>query len=180
MNNILKEKIAEKSLIGIRTINQEWDEVIIGFPKLLHGDNILIDEIDKYGESLGQTTIKIAEILSIEYDDPYQKRLKSIVESAVSFNDKLKVTIWNKKDDLMIIMNELIRSGDITTLFFDEDFFVTGKIIDFSNDFVKINNISSSGENEGFSVHLSEKLIGIRYNGKEELKINFFLVNNGQ
>lgn len=127
MNNILKEKIAEKSLIGIRTINQEWDEVIIGFPKMLHGDNILIDEIDKYGESLGQTTIKIAEILSIEYDDPYQKRLKSIVESAVSFNDKLKVTIWNKKDDLMIIMNELIRSGDITTLFFDEDFFVTEK-----------------------------------------------------
>jgi hypothetical protein len=172
MLNVLKEKLEEKSLIGIRTIHQEWDEVIIGFMKSMDGNNLILEEIDEYGKSLGETMIDIAAILSIEYDDVYQKRLKSFVDSSILFESKNQVTIWNNAKELKNVILELIEKG-IVTLFFDEDFFVTGKLIECNDMYVQVNNIDSSGDDDGYSIHLMDKLIGIRYNGKEEQKINF-------
>jgi hypothetical protein len=175
MLNVLKEKLEEKSLIGIRTIHQEWDEVIIGFMKSMDVNNLILEEIDEYGKSLGETMIDIAAILSIEYDDVYQKRLKSIVDSSVLFESKNQVTIWNNAKELKNVILELIEKGIVATLFFDEDFFVTGKLIECNDMYVQVNNISSAGDDDGYSIHLMDKLIGIRYNGKEEQKINFLV-----
>jgi hypothetical protein len=175
MLNVLKEKLEEKSLIGIRTIHQEWDEVIIGFMKSMDGNNLILEEIDEYGKSLGETMIDIAAILSIEYDDVYQKRLKSIVDSSVLFESKNQVTIWNKAKELKNVILELIEKDIITTLFFDEDYFITGKINEYNDKYVRVNNLNSSGEDDGYSIHLIDKMIGIRYNGKEEQKINFLV-----
>ena len=178
MITILKEKFTEKSFIGVRTIHQEWDEVIIGFIQTMDGSNLVIDEIDEFGASLGETTIDISEILSVEFDDQSQKKLKAIVDSSVNFKADQQVTIWKKGSDLQAVMEELIKEGKITTLFFDEDFFVTGKITELNKKWLVINNISVAGEDDGFSIHSIEKLIGLRYNGKDELKIKFLFDNN--
>ena len=119
---VLKEKFTEKSLIGVRTIHQEWDEVIIGFIQKINETNLVIDEIDEFGASLGETTIDISEILSVEFDDQYQKKLKALVDSSVNFKADQQVTIWKKGIDLISVLEELIHEGKITTLFFDEDF----------------------------------------------------------
>ena len=49
---------------------------------------------------------------------------------------------------------------------------MTGKINELNHNWLVINNISVAGEDDGFSIHSIEKLIGLRYNGKDELKIN--------
>jgi hypothetical protein len=85
------------------------------------------------------------------------------------------VTIWSKAKELKIVVLELIEKDIIATLFFDEDFFITGKILEFQDNYIFVNNITSSGEDDGYSIHLIDKLIGIRYNGKEELKIRYLL-----
>lgn len=178
MKKILKEKFEAKSLLGIRTVYQEWDEVIIGFIKSLDEKTFVVHEVDEYGESLGETTIEFSEIISIEFDDNYQKKLKLIVDSSLFFKSDKQVTIWRKSIDLRTVILELIKEGIITTLFFDEDFFVTGKINKLDNEFVTINNISVGGEDDGFSMHSIDKLIGVRFNGREELKIKFLFENN--
>lgn len=175
MIKVLKDKLEEKSLIGIRTINQDWDEVIIGFIKSIDGKNLILDEIDQYGKPLGETIIANADILSIEFDDKYQKKLKSLLNSSFPFESENQVTIWNKAKDLKNVILELIEKDIITTLFFDEDYFITGKINEYNDKYVLVNNLNSSGEDDGYSIHLIEKMIGIRYNGKEELKIKFLL-----
>ena len=177
MIKVLKDKLVEKSLIGIRTFYQEWDEVIIGFIRSIEGNNLILVEIDEYGKTLGETIIEIADILSIEFDDKYQKKLKSIQENSDLFDSINQVTIWNKAKQLKIVILEWIKKDIIATLFFDEDFFITGKILEYQDNYLLVNNITSSGEDDGYSIHLVDKLIGIRYNGKEELKIRFLLEN---
>jgi len=177
MIKVLKDKLVKKSLIGIRTFYQEWDEIIIGFIRSIEGNNLILVEIDEYGKTLGETNIEIADILSIEFDDKYQKKLKSIQENSDLFDSKNQVTIWNKAKELKIVILELIKKDIITTLFFNEDFFITGKILECQDNYLLVNNITSSGEDDGYSIHLVDKLIGIRYNGKEEQKIRFLLEN---
>jgi hypothetical protein len=175
MIKVLKDKLVEKSLIGIRTIYQEWDEVIIGFIKSIEGNNLILQEIDEYGKTLGETNIEIVDILSVEFDDKYQIKLMSILENSDLFESENQVTIWSKAKELKIVVLELIEKDIIATLFFDEDFFITGKILEFQDNYIFVNNITSSGEDDGYSIHLIDKLIGIRYNGKEELKIRYLL-----
>lgn len=175
MIKVLKDKLVEKSLIGIRTIYQDWDEVIIGFIKSIEGNNLILQEIDEYGKTLGETNIEIADILSVEFDDKYQIKLMSILENSDLFESENQVTIWSKAKELKIVVLELIEKDIIATLFFDEDFFITGKILEYQDNYLLVNNITSSGEDDGYSIHLIDKLIGIRYNGKEELKIRYLL-----
>ena len=175
MIKVLKDKLVEKSLIGIRTIYQDWDEVIIGFIKSIEGNNLILQEINEYGKTLGETNIDIADILSVEFDDKYQKKLMSILENSDLFESENQVTIWNKAKELKIVVLELIEKDIIATLFFDEDFFITGKILEYQDNYLLVNNITSSGEDDGYSIHLIDKLIGIRFNSKEELKIRYLL-----
>jgi hypothetical protein len=175
MIKVLKDKLVEKSLIGIRTIYQDWDEVIIGFIKSIEGNNLILQEINEYGKTLGETNIDTADILSVEFDDKYQKKLMSILENSDLFESENQVTIWNKAKELKIVVLELIEKDIIATLFFDEDFFITGKILEYQDNYLLVNNITSSGEDDGYSIHLIDKLIGIRFNSKEELKIRYLL-----
>src|SRR5258708_32647094 len=92
--SLLESALKEKSLIGIRTNSQDWGESIIGFIIDLEDSYFTINEIDEDGFFIGNSTIEIENIINIDVDDRYIKRLKFIHDQALNPNSR--ITIWKQ------------------------------------------------------------------------------------
>jgi len=174
---VLKKAYQDETLIGIRTINIDWDESIIGFITIINENSITINEIDKNGYFIGKTEIEINDIVNIDIDDRYQKRLLFIHKNLELIDKNKGITIW--KEGIKIIPNikDLIQNKKITTLFFDEDNYITGYLKKISDSYVMIEAIGSEGDADGFSYYPINKIIGLRYDGIEEQKIKLLNEN---
>ncbi len=175
--SILKDAFQSKTLIGIRTDLEDWDEAIIGFIIELDDSFITINEIDEDGCLIGNTIITIADIISVDYDDRYQKRLKCIYENHSILKPNEQVTIWKEGTELIVHVDTLIDKKKIVTVYFDEENYVLGVVIKYDKDYVLIKNIGKEGDEDGFSCHPVVKLIGLKYEGVEEQKIELLHEN---
>src|SRR5258708_40226166 len=118
---LLESAFKEKTLIGIRTNAQDWGESIIGFIVKLENSFFTINEIDEYGFYIGNTTIEIENIISIDINDRYQRRLKLIHDHVSTFNINNRITIWKVGYSLIQYFKGLIESETIVNVYFNED-----------------------------------------------------------
>jgi len=176
--NILEKAIQEKTLIGIRTNSLEWGESIIGFIVDMDDMFFTINEIDENGFLIGNTQIAIDDVINIDIDDRYQKRLMFIHYNNSKFNPNERITIWKRGDEIIPFLNVLIGNRKIATFYFKEDDYLTGNILKYDENYVMFKNIGIEGDEDGFSYYPLDNLIGLRYNGVEEQKIQILYENN--
>lgn len=175
--DILKKTKTEKSLIGIRINEEDWDEVLIGFIYSINTTNVVMNEIDENGNSTGYTTISINKILRIDLDDRYQKRLKFIFDNRKKIIADNQITISNDTKALLNNINILIKNKQICTLYFDEDQYITGILQKKDSKFILVKNIGRQGDDEGFSYYELNRIIGLKYDGIDERKISLLYKN---
>jgi len=176
--NILEKAIQEKSLIGIRTNSLEWGESIIGFIVDIEELFFTINEIDENGFLIGNTQIAIDDVINIDIDDRYQKRLMFIYNNNSKFNANERFTVWKKGDELIPYLKVLIENSKIGTFYFNEEDYLTGNILKYDENYVMFKNIGIEGDEDGFSYYPLDSLIGLRYNSIEEQKIEILYKNN--
>ncbi len=169
--SVIESTYKNKSLIGIRTNMIEWDETIIGFISDLGESYLTIDEIDEYGLGIGSTHIALDDVISIEIDDRYQKRLLHLQKNSSKLEVKRRTTIWKEGEELILHFQELIKSKCIITFYFDEDNYIIGLLTKYDDTYIEVKNIGDEGDEDGVSYHPINKLIGVRYNSIQEQKI---------
>jgi hypothetical protein len=179
-DSIFKNAFNNKSLIGIRTHSQEWGKSIIGFIVKLDDYSFTINEIDEYGYYIGHTTIKVEEVINIDIDDRYQRRLKFIHDHISIFNINNRITIWEEGSKLLPYFNELKERKTMITFYLNEDAYLTGSILNYDKNEILINNVGREGDEDGISCHYINDLIGLRYNSLEEQKITLLYENQSQ
>ena len=173
----LKKAYKEKTLIGIRTNSLEWGEFIIGFIIKIEDSSFIINEMDEYGFYIGNTTIEIEDIIDIDFDDRYQRRLKFIHDHNSFFNINNRITIWKEGSKLVNHFKQLIEPKTIVTFYFNEEDYVIGFVLEYDKDQLIINNIGNEGDEDGISCHFIKNLMGLKYNGLEEQKIKLLYDN---
>lgn len=174
---ILEKAIKEKTLVGIRTNMLEWGESIIGFIVDLGESFFTINEIDENGFLIGNTQISIDDVINIDINDRYQRRMMFIYNNNSAFNINERVTIWKEGEELMPHIKILIEDKIIATLYLNENDYVTGFVLKYNKTYVIIQNIGNEGDEDGTSYYPIDKLIGMRYNGIEEQKIKLLYEN---
>ncbi|WP_163215057.1 hypothetical protein [Bacteroides sp. 519] len=170
MKNLIKEIAKENTLIGIRTCKEDWDETVIGFVVETNENSFSLNEIDEFGFLIGTTEFAFSDIIHVEFNDQYQNNLSYIYKKS-QFDPNQRKTIWKKGKELLSQIDLLIKEKKITTLFFEEDIYKIGIIIKYENSYLMIKNITSEGEEDGFSFFSVNDLIGLRYSGLNEQKI---------
>jgi len=85
----------------IRTTSLELVESIIGFIVEIEELFFTINEIDENGFLIGNTQIAIDDVINIDIDDRYQKRLMFIYNNNSKFNANERFTVWKKGDELI-------------------------------------------------------------------------------
>ena len=101
IRSLLENAFKDKFLIGIRTISLDWGKSIIGFIIGIEESYFTINEIDEYGLLIGNTLIEIDDIINIEINDRYQKRLQYVSDNSSSLNLNSRVTIWKEGEKLI-------------------------------------------------------------------------------
>jgi hypothetical protein len=177
INNILQNALKENALVGIRTDREDWDESLIGFITGLDDQSVTINELDKDGVLTGSTIILLADIVSLDFDDRYQQRLRLIYDSRSLIESNNQVTIWRTGSDLSDYLDLLVKSKNIATLYFDEDNYVFGIVKAFDSNYILIHNVGIEGDDDGESCHLIDNLIGVKYSGIDEQKITILYKN---
>jgi hypothetical protein len=177
INDILENARKKNTLIGIRTDREDWDESLIGFVTNLDESSVTINELDKDGALTGSTNILLTDIVSLDFDDRYQRRLKLIHDSCSLLEANRQVTIWRTGEQLFNQLDILIRNGNISTLYFQGGHYVLGEVKAFDSTYILIHNVGVEGDDDGESCHLVENLIGIKYSGIDEQKVGI-LYNN--
>jgi len=173
----IENAINEKSLIGIRTKSLEWGQTIIGYIVDLDETYFTINEIDEYGTLIGNTIIEIDDILHIEHNDRYQRRLQMIFDNRLIFNSNNRVTIWKEGKKLVPHFKKLKEENILSTFFLNEDDYVIGFLLDFNENHILINNIGVEGDEDGVSCYCIEDFIGLRYNSLSEQKTKLLYEN---
>lgn len=173
----LENAYKEKTLIGLRTILLDWGESIIGYVISVEELYFTINEIDEYGFFIGRTIIAIEDVINIEINDRYQKRLKFIQENNSNLNSNSQITIWKDGVNLISHLKELIEAKKITTLFYDEDDYVIGIVLQLDQEDLMIKNIGTEGDEDGISCYPIDKLMGLRYDGINEQKVKILHEN---
>lgn len=177
INDILQNARKKNTLIGIRTDREDWDESLIGFVTDLDDRSVTINELDKDGTLIGNTNILLIDIISLDFDDRYQRRLKLIHDSRSLLDANSQVTIWRTGEHLSDQLNLLIKNGNIATLYFQEDNYVLGIVKAFDLNYILIHNVGVEGDDDGESCHLIDNLIGIKYSGIDEQKVSILYKN---
>jgi hypothetical protein len=54
-------------LVGIRTSAEEWNQAIIGFITDVNEESVILNEVDKNGLLVGNTTILLDDIISLDF-----------------------------------------------------------------------------------------------------------------
>jgi hypothetical protein len=175
--SLLKSALKDKNLIGLRTSMLDWGESIIGFIVTLEDSSFIINEINEYGFYIGNTSIEIEDVIDINIDDRYQRRLKFIHDHVSTFNINNRITIWKEGSILLPHFKDLIEGKTIVTLYFNEYDYVTGAILESDDSQIMIKNIGREGDEDGTSCHYIDTLIGLRYNSLEEQKIKLLYEN---
>jgi len=177
INKFLKKAFDEKTLIGIRTKRLEWGQTIIGYIIDLNATCFIINELDEYGMFIGKTLIMISDVLHIEYNDRYQKRLEFISGKRSMFDPNNRVTIWKEGQLLLPDLKTLQGSDKICTFFLNEDDYIIGFLIDITDDQVLIRGIGDEGDDDGISCYYIDNFIGLRYDSLVEQKIKLLYDN---
>lgn len=171
IKQLLNKSIEEKSIIGIRTKNLEWGEVIIGFVVNIEEKYLTINEIDEFGCEIGSTIIELDNILHVEYKDKYQKQLQFTFHNKHYFNIDKRVTIWKNGVELIPYFKEIEEKKILCTLFLNEEDFIYGFLLNYSKTNLLISNIGDDGYEDGMSCYYIDDIIGLRYNSLTEQKI---------
>jgi len=174
---ILEKTMKNKSIIGIRTISQEVGESIIGFIIKFDESSFTINEIDEFGFFIGYTIIEIENIINIDVNDRYLKRLMFIHNNSKNLNINERITVWKEGFKLLPLLKEIKRDQKITTFYLNDDEYVVGYILKIDDGQIEINNIGREGDEDGISYHFINNLIGVRLNGLEEQKIKLLYEN---
>lgn len=108
--DLLLEAKNKSRLIGLRTKNMDFEESLIGFVHELNDGRVIIQEIDQYGKIEGLTSIDLKDILSVDYDDRYQKRLLCIFSNKELLDAEKKVIVYGNPEELVEIVRDCITN----------------------------------------------------------------------
>ena len=171
IHNILNQAIKENELIGVRTYDLEYDEIIIGKVLQIKENYFELNELDENLFWVGKTIIYFDDVMELVYKDRYQQRLMFLLKELDKIKTGRQVMINAKGERLKNYLSNLKNSKEVITFFFNDEHYETGLLKDFDNNFLYIKNIGQEGDEDGWTCFRIDDLIGIRYNGFNELKI---------
>jgi len=170
IRNILKNAYEQKKLVDINIYESENDDPIIGYVTAINDDFFTVNEIDKFGNYNGCTIYSVNKIKNISMDNWYIRNLKIIIDNHFNLNQDMRVTIWKSGNELIPHFQCLKEQQDIVMLFFDNEDFEIGILMDFDSDTITLKNIGQDGYELGITHYPINNICGLKYNGLGEQK----------
>jgi hypothetical protein len=169
IKKLLISACEQEKLVDINIYETE-EESITGYITNISDKHFTIKEIDKFGCSDGTTVYAIDKIKNISLDNWYLRNLLIIIKNNSKLNHKSRITIHKKGKELLPYFSSLKENMEIIMLFFEEDNYELGIILDYDENFILFKDIGQDGYELGITCYRTDDLIGLKSRGMGEQK----------
>ncbi|MDX2304233.1 MAG: hypothetical protein NW226_15625 [Microscillaceae bacterium] len=187
MNNLFY-KIAEKAqaedkLVAVYEDLENPNKFLVGFVKALNDAEIYIHMVSNAGEEDGYSLIRWERIHQITYFNRYLKRLFSLFQNSSDFSDEdherddAGVENWEDKNILKALVERAASLNQLIQLDFYYNDWVVGYILDFDEESILVEEISSDGDEDGFSCYRLGDIVGLTGDTNYLKKVEFYYQN---
>jgi hypothetical protein len=146
----------------------------VGLISTYDEEMIKFKELDSSANIQKTKMIKTKNISLLSYNDIYGKDLELLYKAKVIDNATKNKYIYNKKSS-KFFKEHLLKSKnlkEVVSIFGSDDYFI-GTIIELNETYIKLNNISFQGHDDGVTIIPINLIIKIRKNGKLERKVKY-------
>ncbi len=172
LTKILKYCKEEQIFVCLILNLSNWEQVIIGKILSFNSDNLIIDEINPYGDIVyRKREISINKIRLVQFNDIYGRDLKYLSEQQITKKVRaryFKATTNIKNLDKRLI--EFQKSKEVTSVFLGNDYSI-GVIKEFDDKYILLHNYAYIGLEDGFTLIEKYKVTKIRFKGPVEIKV---------
>jgi len=170
IQNLLKNAYEQKKLVDINIYEPEDEDSIIGYITEVDDVYFTIKEINKFGNADGISIYPVEKIKNISLDNWYLRNLQVIINTNSKLNQDNRVTIYKNGKELNPYFRNLKENKIMTMLFFKEDDYELGIILDYDENFISFKDIGQDGVELGITCYRLNDITGLRYNGLGEQK----------
>lgn len=170
LRKLLIDAYEQKKIVDINIYEAEEEESVIGYIIDINDKHCTIKEVDKFGNFDGNTTYAIDKIKDLSSDNWYLHNLHIIIDNHEKLNQDNRTTIYKKGMELISQFKYLKENEIITMLFFEEDNYELGIILDYDENFILLRDIGQDGCILGTTCYRLNEIIGLKYNGLGEQK----------
>jgi len=168
LQKLLIDAYKHKKIADINMYGEE--DSIIGYITYIDKEFFTIEEIDKFGNAIGSTTYAIAKIANLSLDNWYLRSLQIIICNRDKLNEEKRITIHKDGKELLPEIEYLKVNEIIVMLFFEEDQYELGFILDYDENFILLKDVGQDGCVLGITCYQLNEVVGLRYNGLGEQK----------
>lgn len=174
---ILRNAYENKKIISLTPRDFDWEDSILGYVTKINDDNVIINEINEYGKSIGNIVIKISNIRYLKLDSWEIRNRQLIYDKSQFFSPESRISIWKDGKELVPYLRKLKENKEISKLYFDNDNSETGIVLEVDDDSCLFKSINENGEQEDISCYFIKNIIGLKY-GDIEMQMLKLLYEN--
>lgn len=168
LQKTLIDAYKHKKIADINVYGEE--DSIIGYVTNIDEEHFTVEEVDKFGNTNGSTTYAIAKIANLSLDNWYLRSLQIIICNRDKLNEEKRITIHKDGKKLLSEIEYLKVNEIIVMLFFEEDQYELGFILDYDENFILLKDVGQDGCVLGITCYQLNEVVGLRYNGLGEQK----------
>ena len=168
LHKLLIDAYKHKKLADINIYGEE--DSIIGYITNIDEEHFTIEEIDKYGNTDGSTTYAITKIANLSLDNWYLDSLQIIIHNRDKLKEEKRITIYKEGKELLSEIEYLKVNEIMVILFFEEDQYELGFVLDYDENFIQLKDVGQDGCVLGITCYQLNEVVGLRYHGLGEQK----------
>lgn len=169
MKNRLKEAQENNSLVSIYVDSDDWGRFSLGYVDLLTDTHVRIRALSNYGEPAGFEIRPLSEIVKIEVDGKYERKLERLSKNQGKIFAEVQPRSESEGD---LIRDTLQQSLDESVLIVvwgaDQEDSLVGYVEKLESDLVTLHLIDEFGEDDGVSTIGVDEVTSIDFNARSE------------
>lgn len=178
LRSILETASSDNTLVSIYVDSDDWGNYSVGYVDLVTSTHVRLRAISKYGEAAGFEVRPLSEIVKVEYDGKYERKIEVLIKNQGQIFNEIAISNETSGD---LVRDALQQSLDDSVVVVawgnDPDDSVVGYVEKIEPEFVTFRLINGFGEDDGFSIIDISEVSSIDFNTQSE-QVRSFLYRN--
>ncbi len=180
IKDALSKAKKEKKLVSIFTDKDDWDDWSVGYVDILTDQHVRLHSLSRYGDFAGYIMMNLSEIIKVEVDSQYEKKMERFHSSQENFFAEVKL---ENEIEVNIIIDALKASLNDKTFIEvwgnDPEVSLGGYVEDMDEETVTVHLIDSYGVDDGVSTIKINEIRRLDFNTRCEQARRFLYNSNG-
>ena len=175
---ILKNAQINGYIVSAYVNANDWGQYSVGYVDIITNEHVRFQALSKYGEKAGYEIRLLSDIVKVEYDGKYEKKIKKLEKNQGTIFKDILPTELSSDNLFEDALNQSLEDSIVIVIWGnDPDDSLVGIVEKIELDLVSIRLINEFGEDDGLSTIRIDEITSLDFNTQSE-QVRRFLHNH--